>query len=237
MRTHISQESTEAKIDLSCDEPMIIKLLMQYLYQEEYEPHLRELTYSTPTIMHGASRLEIIPQSAEDDTWSWYIHEFPHTCPVQTTRRRTECHQGRLCMHHICGTKCSNNCSEFVCTHCTRPAKPEIEGTADELLLHAKMYKIADKYNVIGLKELVQDKFKRACAAFWGQDTFAVAGHHVFTTTMPTDKGLRDIVSDTISKHMELIQKPEVQALLNEHNGLALGILLQKAEENGWVKK
>lgn len=114
-------------------------------------------------------------------------------------------------------------------------AKPVVHGTAEQLLLHAKMYEIVDKYDVIGLKELVQEKFKRGCEAFWSDNAFAVAAHHAFATT-PADEGLRDVVKGTISNHMELIRKPEIQVLMNEHTGLALGVLLQKAEENGWVK-
>lgn len=99
------------------------------------------------------------------------------------------------------------------------------------------MYEIADKHDVVGLKELVLEKFKRACVSFWDDDTFSVATHYAFSTTMDSDKGLRDIVSITITEHMELIQKAEIQALMTEFNGLALGIMLKKADEHGWVKK
>lgn len=186
--------------------------------------------------MHGGSPLEIIPRFADDDDphlrdWSY---DFPHTCEFQS-RRNLVCDLPRLCAHHHCGTHCFNNCRKFVCAVCTRPAKPVVHGTAEQLLLHAKMYEIADKYDVIGLKELVQEKFKRGCEAFWSDDAFAVAAHHAFATT-PADEGLRDVVKGTISNHMELIRKPEIQVLMNERTGLALGVLLQKAEENGWVK-
>jgi hypothetical protein len=99
------------------------------------------------------------------------------------------------------------------------------------------MYEIADKYDVEGLKELAHEKFKLSCNTFWDDDTFSIAAHYAFCTTMADDKGLRDIVSSTISEHMELIQKAEIQTLLAEHNGLSLGIMLKKADEHGWVKK
>jgi hypothetical protein len=99
------------------------------------------------------------------------------------------------------------------------------------------MYELADKYNVKGLKDLAKVKFERASTAFWNDDAFATAAHHVFSTTMEEDKGLRDVVSSTISSHMELIRKPEIQVLMTEFNGLALGILLKKADEHGWGLK
>jgi hypothetical protein len=50
---------------------------------------------------------------------------------------------------------------------------------------------------------------------------------------MGEDKGLRGVVSSTISNHMELIRKPAIQALMTEFNGLALGILLNRRTSIG----
>lgn len=96
------------------------------------------------------------------------------------------------------------------------------------------MYEIADKYGVVGLKDLTAEKFRRACQKFWDDATFAIAAHHAFSTTPDHDEGLRDIVSKTISDHMsELLKKPDIEALLTEFNGLAFGLLKAKTEA-GW---
>ncbi|KAI4666975.1 uncharacterized protein J4E79_001656 [Alternaria viburni] len=116
------------------------------------------------------------------------------------------------------------------------PLLPDVDSTGstpftnktnrpNQPLLHAKIYEIADKYEVKGLKDLAREKFKRSCEQFWDNDVFAVAAHHVFSTTPDSDKGLRDLVSLTISKHMCLMDKPEIEALLTEFNGLAFGLL------------
>lgn len=173
-----------------------------------------------------------------------YPYDFPHTCEREANDNRGNlgafgpsddehqhtCLQKHVCPHHTCGVNCSDNCVQFTCTACPTTA-------ADELLLHAKMYEIADKYDVVGLKELVQEKFKMSSAVLWNHETFPVAANYAFSTTMAEDKGLRDIVSATISEHMELLQKAEIQVMLDEHNGLAKGILLRKADEHGWGKK
>lgn len=99
------------------------------------------------------------------------------------------------------------------------------------------MYKIADKYDVVGLKELTKEKFKLACMAFWDNDMFPVAAYHAFSIMMEEYDGLRDIVKGTILDHMELIRKTEVQAVMTEFADLSLGILLKKADEQGWVLK
>jgi hypothetical protein len=104
------------------------------------------------------------------------------------------------------------------------------------MLIHAKMYEIGDKYDVVGLKELTLDKFLRSCDKYWDDDHFGPAAHHAFTTTTEDDMGLRDIVSNVISEHMDLLNKPEVISLLHEFNGLATGILERRAKDLGWTK-
>jgi hypothetical protein len=104
------------------------------------------------------------------------------------------------------------------------------------MLLHAKLYEMGDKYDVTGLKKLACEKFLRACAIYWNDDHFATAAHYAFITTPEHDQGLRDIVSETISQYMELLNKPAVEALLHEFNGLAVGLLKMRATELGWIK-
>lgn len=96
------------------------------------------------------------------------------------------------------------------------------------------MYEIGEKYTVVGLKTLAKEKFERSCALSWNSADFAVAATYAFCTTIDDDKGLRDIVSATISAHKELVRKAEIKVLLAQFNGLALGILEQVIEENGW---
>jgi hypothetical protein len=99
------------------------------------------------------------------------------------------------------------------------------------------MYEIADKYDVVGLKDLAREKFKLSCGAFWDKDDFSTAADYVVSTTMAEDKGLREIVSSTISNHMEIIHKADIQILLSENGDLSLAVMLKKADEHGWVKK
>jgi hypothetical protein len=91
------------------------------------------------------------------------------------------------------------------------------------------MYEIADQYDVVGLKELSRGNFKSGCGVFWNDDDFPVAVSYAFLTTVSEDAGLRGVVIDTIAAHMELVHKPEIQALVAEFSDLAIGILLKKA--------
>ncbi|KAL6167145.1 hypothetical protein ACJQWK_06591 [Exserohilum turcicum] len=156
------RESNNSTIDLPKDEPAIIKLLIQYLYEGEYD------------------------------------HSLPN-----------ECH-----------------------SHIKETAR--FHDPAEQLVTHTKMYEIADKYNVVGLKDLVIEKFSRACEQFWYDTYFAIAAHRAYSTTPDNDRGLRDIVCKTIAQNMgALIKKPSVEALLTEFKGLARDLLKLKIDE-GW---
>ena len=228
------KEVTDGKIDLPEDDPAIVALLITYLYEGEYEPRLSEVSAAN-RIVGDMSDFDVVrtdvcaPQHGYN-----YSYDFPHTCVRRNEWRCGPYEQRYLCPHHTCQHQCNFDCQGFICTTCTRPIAKD---NPEHLLIHAKMYEVADKYDVVGLKDLSKEKFKLACAASWNDAAFSIAAHHAFSTTMEDDKGLRDIVSGTISDHMELIRKPEVQALMTEFNGLSLGILMNKADEYGWGVK
>jgi hypothetical protein len=226
----LPKEAESGVINLPEDEPPIVKLLIQYLYEGEYEPLLPDSESSVALSPVKIGALRPIRSSGG----FIYSYDFPHTCSGNA--------QSYICPHHTCiraaggfGSSSSSS-SKFDCKECNPPTPPppSLNGKADQLLLHAKMYEYADKYDVLGLKGLAIEKFSRSCKHFWNKDEFSLAAHHIFSTTVDEDKGLRDIVSATISAHMELVKKPQVKVLMTEFNGLALGILEEKIIEHGW---
>ena len=67
-----------------------------------------------------------------------------------------------------------------------------------------------------------------------GKESFSVAAHFVYESTLGVDKGLRNIVAQTISGNMSLLKKPEIEALMTEFNGLVFGVLKEKASRYRW---
>ncbi|KAI4666976.1 uncharacterized protein J4E79_001657 [Alternaria viburni] len=197
------KEAIENTVDLPEDDPAVIKLLFQWIYEGDYEP----------TADQAPADQEPVWPSTECEA------KFPHRCcngwgSCQTT----------VCTHHTCGTDCDRDCNSFTCRSCEPGAEASEE--EKELLIHAKMYEIADKYDIPGLKDLVKVKFRLACKLSWNTLAFGNAAHYAFSTTPDDDKGLRDIVTDTIAAHMKaLLKLPEIGALLIEFNGLAYDLL------------
>jgi hypothetical protein len=214
---HCDQEAADAKVDLPEDDPAIVTLLIQYIYEAEYEPMLVDSRKAFVTLV-PAETTPVVRVNKQRG----YHYTFPHSCDGP-------CDNARVCHHHNCNSTCGHDCSNFVCTLCcTWWGKPAIVKGAEhaaELLLHAKMYEIGDKYDVEGLKELAQEKFSWACSVYWDSEYFAPAAHYAFSTTPDEDTGLRDVVGETLFDHINLVDKPEVEAVLNEFNGLAVGLL------------
>lgn len=222
----LRKETESGVIDLPGDEPEITKLLVQYLYEAEYNPVL-------PTDSQVRTSTAAPPQEAG------YKYDFPHSCQNGTSPSDwfdDTCTE-KVCPHHTCADHqpwANYCCQNFTCELCK----------AEDFLLHAKMYETGDKYEVVGLKDLAKDKFKASCKHFWRNPSFALAVRHAFSTTVEDDTGLRDIVSATTSEHLELVNDPEVGAILAEFNGSALGILRatfekqerekQEREKSGW---
>jgi hypothetical protein len=98
------------------------------------------------------------------------------------------------------------------------------------------MYEIGDKYDVDGLKELAREKFAWMCTLFWNSAYFAPAAYYAYSTTPDEDKGLREVVSKTLFDHMDLIKKPEVEAVLNEFNSLAVGLLMMRMKADQMMR-
>ncbi|EUC29999.1 hypothetical protein COCCADRAFT_39729 [Bipolaris zeicola 26-R-13] len=226
------KESEQSNIDLPEDEPAIIKLIMGYFYTGDYKCDPQDLPDFPSSFVAFCKKTF---RNKEDE---FYTYDFPHSC-VDCTRE-----QGGtpLCPHHHCSPErnsCGFRCDKFVCSSCEEQYDDEIEEIrfklqAEDLLVHAKVYEVAHKYNIAGLKELSKEKFKDGCEKHWDANGFSAAADYAFSTEREEDKGLRDIVIDTIAMHIKLMKKPEVQVLMGEFGSLSLGVLLKKADDHRW---
>lgn len=62
---------------------------------------------------------------------------------------------------------------------------------SSELKRHVMLYAIADKYDILGLRQLAQDKFRKAMGFYWQKDEFLAAIRLIYLTTPPQRTGLR----------------------------------------------
>jgi len=219
------QEAQHDVVDLSKDEPKVIASLVQYLYSGEYDNDIYSVTEIEPGTPPSASEIIITRGLGVHPVHGYqYTYAFPHTCLKScSSSSAAMSHNWVLCPHHVCSLNCSSNCKAFICKTCCKA-----RGPPSQLLDHSKMYAIADKYDVTGLKELACKSFRRACGYFWNSEAFATVIDHAFSSTVSEDTDLRSIIIQTISAHMAIVRKPEIQALVLKHGDLAIGILMKK---------
>jgi hypothetical protein len=78
--------------------------------------------------------------------------------------------------------------------------QPDSPPTGDQdLNIHAKIYALAEKYFVKGLKAQSYEKFEKCWKDSFAGKSFYEAVNIVFTTTPDTDTGLRDLAAKCVS--------------------------------------
>ncbi|KAK7419839.1 hypothetical protein QQZ08_010673 [Neonectria magnoliae] len=71
------------------------------------------------------------------------------------------------------------------------------------MVYDAQVYQIADKYDVLALKENSKAKFGVAITTGWSMDDFPLAITVVYESTPSADRGLRDLVVETSRKNID----------------------------------
>ncbi|KAK4465455.1 hypothetical protein QBC42DRAFT_13077 [Cladorrhinum samala] len=96
----------------------------------------------------------------------------------------------------------------------------------DVLVTHAEVYALAEKYMIRGLKAVALRHFKIAAAAhFVDISDFLQAACEVYTSTVEHDRGLRDVVVETLHSRSNWLVKDEVRDLLNDLGDLAYDLV------------
>ena len=105
--------------------------------------------------------------------------------------------------------------------------------TRPELVAHAKVYILADKCLIVGLKALALRKFATSVREHIDVDDFAHAMQQVYKFTLETDKGLKDVIISTLYKHRYLLDQKEVQAVLKDHGAVTYDLVMYMRKEIG----
>ncbi|QIX02401.1 hypothetical protein AMS68_007918 [Peltaster fructicola] len=89
------------------------------------------------------------------------------------------------------------------------------------LVLHARVYALADKFDVFGLKTLVKMKFATAMTNCHACAELAEAIDEVYNSTADSDRGLRDIVIQAMRFQPHLTANEAIMAVIKRTAPLA----------------
>lgn len=138
------------------------------------------------------ARSEYFSKACEDSfkvSWSFYTIEY-------TLTPRKEGASGEITLQEDDPDMVDRMLHFFY----TSGYQDDLEG-ARPLLVNAHMYAIGDKYRIEALKGLAEEKFLQALDAGWDIVSFPEVIVTVYTTTLPSDRGLRDCLMPVLVKH------------------------------------
>ena len=106
------------------------------------------------------------------------------------------------------------------------------------LIKHAKVFAMAIKYQVDGLRALAVKKFKEAASTEWNSDEFAQVVHAVYTSTPDHVQELRGITADTIHDHFsDLKDKEDLEVVISGLGDLSYSLLRRTSSGFRCTKK
>ncbi|KAF2431542.1 hypothetical protein EJ08DRAFT_669916 [Tothia fuscella] len=101
------------------------------------------------------------------------------------------------------------------------PADPEPDFSQARLITHARVYALAEKYDIRALKALAHRKFAIQSAYHWSSPELPAAIQEVYEGTVDTDRGLRDVVISTFRAYPEIAQRKDVADVIKQNATLA----------------
>ncbi|KAF1810899.1 hypothetical protein P152DRAFT_460190 [Eremomyces bilateralis CBS 781.70] len=93
------------------------------------------------------------------------------------------------------------------------------------LMAHARVYALADKYHIAGLKTLAGAKFACQVQTHWAGEEFADSLVEVYENSLETDRGLRDVCLQVFREHREIAERREIQEAVKGTPELAWELL------------
>lgn len=86
-----------------------------------------------------------------------------------------------------------------------------------DMIFHATVYQVADKYDIPTLKQLSSEKFNASIGDGWQSDDFPSVVKIIYETTPLADRGLRDLAIEVTRKNIDkLLVQENFTSMLRE---------------------
>jgi hypothetical protein len=97
---------------------------------------------------------------------------------------------------------------------------------ASPLLTHAKVYVMAEKYDVPALKALSKEKYEAAVSTAWNDFIFTKSLKLIYDETPDSDRVMRDIAAKAAASHLaQLLERGEFLGLCKTNGEIGVDIL------------
>ncbi|KAF2014456.1 hypothetical protein BU24DRAFT_423391 [Aaosphaeria arxii CBS 175.79] len=99
--------------------------------------------------------------------------------------------------------------------------QPEESVEKANLLLHARVYALGEKYGIPGLKSLARNKFAAQIDLHLQSPEFPEACQEAYESTVDSDRGLRDVIIQAFRAHPDLPLRRDVELIVRDTPSLA----------------
>ncbi|ESZ96608.1 hypothetical protein SBOR_2975 [Sclerotinia borealis F-4128] len=201
------EEAAKGEYHMREDELPIVEAMIYYLYHGTYD----DQKASEPEIPDDASQLGIEHE----------IAELPPNSPSPSPPPSPE--------------PDIDEWGEVI----QRPETPPGDSIHDDnpisapstLLFNAKVYIIADKYMIPGLKPLANQKFVRSAEKNWNTPEFPAAVELLWENIPESDLLLRDSVIAATAPHLDpLLDRGEFVEFMTTHGDFAVGVMKRRRD-------
>ena len=221
------------------DDPRAVKLMIDYLYLDDYDPATLAVANSNPPVENGTGVESAIEHAVVDATQTDPPRQDPSSSNTSATPFGTTSNPfgggpsatpfgapAQLQQDDV------DNAFGFG-TNSFRSKKkkgfgkksraPAAEPTLDSFLeMHARMFAIATKYDIKSLKQTARDKFNDQFHRDWSTADLIAAMEIVCTHTPDREIELRTSLKDAIVRHaVTLVEQPCFREAVERIDGLA----------------
>jgi hypothetical protein len=181
--------------DDACDDPEIVKPMIEYFYHFDYLPGI-DVTPDAVT-------------KAPDVNAAVDVNDWLSSLPKKKKGKKSS----------------------------TAKETDTLFGVPDIYIIeHAKVFAIAVKYQIEGLRDLAVAKFREATKTQWSHEDFSHTIVLVYHTTADSVHQLRQIVADTLHERLDdLKKKGEIEVVVRSIPGLAYDLMKRSRDTHKTV--
>ncbi|PCD23850.1 hypothetical protein BFJ63_vAg11781 [Fusarium oxysporum f. sp. narcissi] len=261
------KEAQTGTIDLPDDDPVAVRMMIEYLYHDTYAPpagagihrdgaidaHLSDTEYDDEKEkrkreLYGANfignkrikRLTALPEDstvrASQPARLTGFAAFIASRESQRGSDRSRQERGSSTSTNSVSVQSPSQASPDQSSSTPRPSPapsptpppPPRPIPPANLHLHAKVYALGEKYGIQPLKALALRKFESEAQFHLHSDDFLQGIRQAYTSTVETDRPLRDAVVAILRSNKGLLKKESVKEVLKE-TGLGFDLLMEFA--------
>ncbi|KAM0370880.1 hypothetical protein ACHAO7_011529 [Fusarium culmorum] len=210
---------TEAKIDINLpdDDPVAVKMMINYLYTQSYVPP--EAPAASESETTSTQKLKPEPVSAKRQCVSQASPSGLFSAPASTASPRPVPSQPRAQVSGVrrdshWGSSSGPPKNPFAPTHAAPASDPPAPPRPPNLVLHAKVYQLGEKYGIKDLMALSLYKFRDEAVNHHHSDSFRHAARFVYGSTVTQDRGMRNAVVQAVKTNIDLLDDKTFQVVI-----------------------